>query len=110
RVNRRLTTALIIINVIAFNVLLARVGTVRADLTQSGEYTLSPVTLELLGSLQEPLLVRGYFSQDNHPLLAPLIPRIRDMLAEYKVAAKGKLELDFVDPIKNPDLEREANQ
>jgi ABC-2 type transport system permease protein len=110
RLNRRLTTALLIVNVIVFNVLLARVGTVRADLTQSGEYTLSPVTLDLLGSLQEPLLVRGYFSQDNHPLLAPLIPRIRDMLAEYKVAAKGKLQLDFVDPIKNPDLEREANQ
>ncbi len=110
RFNRRLATALIVVNLIVFNVLLFRVGTVRVDLTQSGEYTLSPVTRELLGNLQEPLLVRGYFSQENHPLLAPLVPHIRDMLAEYKVAAGDKMQLEFVDPLTNPDLESEANQ
>src|SRR5204862_3721606 len=57
RFNRRLATALIIVNLIVFNVLLFRVGTARADLTQSGEYTLSPVTHELLSNLHEPLLL-----------------------------------------------------
>lgn len=110
RFNRRLATALIIVNLIVINIPLSRVSAARADLTQSGDYTLSPVTTDLLAGLQEPLLVRGYFSEQNHPLIAPLIPYVEDVLQEYKIAARGKLQLDFVDPIKNPDLETEANQ
>ncbi len=110
RFNRRLGTALLIINLIVFNLWMARVSTARADLTQNGQYTLSPVTRDLMANLQEPLLIRGYFSQDTHPLLAPLIPTIRDMLEEYKIAAGDKLQLEFVDPIKTPSLEQEANQ
>jgi ABC-2 type transport system permease protein len=110
RFNTRLATALVIVNLIVFNLLMFRVGAVRADLTQSGEYTLSSVTTDLMGNLREPLFIRGYFSEDNHPLLAPLIPIVRDTLEEYKVAARGKLNLDFVDPITNPDVEQEAKQ
>jgi ABC-2 type transport system permease protein len=110
RRNRMLTAVLLIINLIVFNTLLFRVNTVRADLTQDGDYTLSQVTRDLVGNLQEPLLIRGYFSQKTHPLLAPLIPRIRDLLEEYEIAGKGKVQIDFVDPITNPDLEAEANQ
>jgi len=110
RFNRRLGSLLLVVNLVLFNVWLARVGTVRADLTQNGQYTLSPVTRDLMSNLQEPLLIRAYFSQDTHPLLAPLIPTIRDVLEEYKVAAGDKLQLEFVDPIKNPALEQEANQ
>ncbi len=110
RINRRLMTVLILVNLVVFNIWLFKGGAVRLDLTQNGEYTLSPVTRDLLSSLQEPLLIRGYFSQETHPLLAPLIPTVRDMLQEYKVAAGDKAQLDFVDPLKNPDLEQEANQ
>jgi ABC-2 type transport system permease protein len=110
RQNRRLTVALVAVNLVLFNVLIARVDTARADLTQDGEYTLSPVTRQLLSGLGEPLLVRGYFSQRNHPLLAPLIPPIRDMLREYASASRGKMTVDFLDPITNPELETEANQ
>lgn len=110
RLNRRLALALVIANLVLFNVLLLPLNTARADLTENGEYTLSSVTRELLSNLQEPLLIRGYFSEDNHPLLAPLIPRIRDTLEEYRIAADGKLELEFIDPITDPDVELEANQ
>ena len=110
RRNRVLTAVLLIFNLIAFNTLLFRVDTVRADLTQGSDYTLSQVTKDLVGNLQEPLLIRGYFSQNTHPLLAPLIPRIRDLLQEYEIAGKGKVQIDFVDPITNSELEAEANQ
>lgn len=110
RRNRMLTAVLLTLNLIVFNTLLFRVNTVRADLTQDGDYTLSQVTRDLVGNLQEPLLIRGYFSQKTHPLLAPLVPRIRDLLQEYEIAGKGKVQIDFVDPITNPELEAEANQ
>ncbi len=110
RLNGKIGLALAGANLLAFNLLIAPASAARLDLTQHKEYSLSEVTRLLLGGLQEPLLIRGYFSDESHPLLAPLVPRIKDTLREYELAAKGRLELDFVDPIAHPELEREANQ
>ena len=98
------------LNLLALNVLLARQPSLRLDLTQQREYTLSPVTRDLLGQLQEPLLIRAYFSERTHPLLAPLVPRIIDMLREYEVAGNGDVVVEVVNPAEDPDLEAEANQ
>ncbi len=110
RLNGALGLALVGLNLLAFNLLLAPISAARLDLTQHREYSLSDVTKDLLGALQEPLLIRAYFSEESHPLLAPLIPRVQDTLREYELAANGKLRLEFVDPLTNPEMEREANQ
>ena len=110
RLNGRLSLALVGLNLLALNLLIAPLGAARLDLTQYSEYSLSEVTRNLLADLGEPLLIRGYFSEDSHPALAPLVPRIKDTLREYQLAADGKLELEFVDPLTNPEMEREASQ
>ena len=110
RLNGRVGVALIGANLLALNLLIAPVSAARFDLTQYSEYSLSHVTTNLLAGLGEPLLIRGYFSDESHPALAPLVPRIKDTLREYELAAGGSLELEFVDPLTNPELEREANQ
>ena len=63
-----------------------------------------------LRQLQEPLLLRGYFSSKTHPLLAPLVPQMRDLIKEYEVAGKGNIRVEFIDPLAEPELEEEANQ
>ena len=110
RLNGRLGLALIGANLLAFNLLISPASAARLDLTQHQEYSLSEVTRLLLEGLQEPLLIRGYFSEESHPLLAPQAPRIKDTLREYELASNGRLELEFVDPLAQPELEREANQ
>jgi ABC-2 type transport system permease protein len=105
-----LTTSLLAANLVLMNVWLYPLRGLRLDLTQQREYSLSRTTRELLGQLQEPLLIRGYFSERTHPLLAPLAPRIADMLQEYRLASGGKVLLELVDPAKEPDKEAEANQ
>jgi ABC-2 type transport system permease protein len=105
-----LTVVLVVANLAALNAWLFPLGMLRADLTSDREYSLSPVTRDLLSNLQEPLLIRGYFSEKTHPLLAPLVPTIRDMLKEYDLASGGRVQLDIVDPAKDPDKEAEANQ
>lgn len=110
RLNGRVGLALIGANLLALNLLLANLSGARFDLTQYSEYSLSDVTRNLLADLGEPMLIRGYFSEESHPALAPLVPRIRDTLREYQLAADGQLDLDFIDPLTSPDLEREANQ
>ncbi len=101
---------LIVANLVLVNTWLMPLGGLRADLTKDQEYSLSPVTKDLIRNLQEPLLIRGYFSERTHPLLAPLVPTIRDMLREYEITSRGKVQVEIVDPRDNEELEAEANQ
>lgn len=105
-----LTVVLVVANLVLLNLWLFPLGGLRADLTADGEYTLSPVTRELVSNLEEPLLIRGYFSERTHPLLAPLVPAVRDMLHEYEIASQGKVRVEIVDPREDEELEAEANQ
>ncbi len=106
----RLLCGLLIGNFLAANFWLAPIGVIRGDMTQGNIYSISEATRSYLGQLKEPLLIRGYFSSQTHPLLAPLVPRIRDLLEEYAVAGGGKIHVEFVDPLDHPDLEEEAGQ
>ncbi len=107
----RLGLVLLAINLVLLNVWLARVHTpLRLDLTEQKEYSLSASTRDLISNLPEPLLLRGYFSAKTHPLLAPLVPRIKDLMNEYRIASGGKVEVSFVDPRQDEEVEREANQ
>lgn len=105
-----LTSVLIVVNLVVLNIWVFPLRSLRIDLTAQKEYSLSPATREVVENLQEPLLIRGYFSERTHPLLMPLVPRIRDMLREYEIAAGGKVDIDIIDPSEEPEKEAEANQ
>jgi ABC-2 type transport system permease protein len=102
-------TALLAANALAGNLWLGQLHRARIDLTAGGLYTLSDATRSYLAELREPLLIRGYFSSATHPLLAPLVPQLRDLLQEYAVAGNGRVRVEFVDPHDDPKLESEAN-
>ncbi len=101
---------LLIVNFLAANLWLAPMGYLRSDMTDGDIYSISDATRSYLGQIQEPLLIRGYFSAQTHPLLAPLVPRLRDLLEEYSIAGGDKVRVEFVDPADNPELEKEAGQ
>jgi ABC-2 type transport system permease protein len=103
-------TALLVLNAIAANLWLGQLNKLRVDATEGKQYSISGATHNFLGQLQEPLLIRGYFSGKTHPLLAPLVPQIRDLIREYEIAGDGQVQVEFIDPLQNPALEEEANQ
>ena len=103
-------TALVALNFLLANVWLHRGVTARADLTEGRDYSISEATRDIISQLQEPLLIRGYFSARTHPLLAPLAPRIRDTIREIESISGGRVRAEFVDPREDPDIEEEANQ
>ncbi|MBK5967026.1 ABC transporter permease [Thiocystis minor] len=105
-----LLTALTVANLAAANLWLHPVSAIRADLTEGRLYSLSEATQTYLDQLQEPLLIRGYFSAQTHPLLAPLVPQLRDLLKELEIAGQGRVRVEFVDPQQSPELEREAGE
>lgn len=110
RRNATLTAVLVVANLVALNFLIQPISAIRIDMTERGEYSVSQVTKDLIGQLNEPLLIRGYFSQETHPLLAPLVPRIKDMIDEYGAAGGPKVVTEYVDPREDEELEKEANE
>ena len=106
----RLATAAVLVNLLLSNVWLNRIDSLRLDLTQGQLYSISESTHQFLDQLQEPLLIRGYFSAKTHPLLAPLVPQLNDLLQEFAVAGKGNVHVEIIDPALNPELEQEANE
>jgi ABC-2 type transport system permease protein len=106
----RAVTALLLCNLLLANVWLSQLASLRLDLTAGKQYSISQPTLDFLHQLKEPLLIRGYFSRKTHPLLAPLVPQLRNLLKEYEIAGQGKVRLELIDPAEHPELEQEANE
>ena len=106
----RQTISLLLANVLIANVWLGQVSSLRLDVTEGKLFSISDATYNYLDQLQEPLLIRGYFSAQTHPLLAPLVPQLRDLLKEYEVAGAGKVRVEIIDPADDPAMEQEANQ
>ena len=104
-----LGTGLVVLNLLLANVWLSSINFLRLDVTDGKIYSISSATESYLQQLQEPLLIRGYFTDQTHPLLAPLVPRMKDLLKEYEVAGDGRVRVEIVDPVSDPEAENLAN-
>jgi ABC-2 type transport system permease protein len=98
-----LGVGLVAANALVLDLWLAPVRRARIDLTQGGVYSLSDSTHKILAGLDERLLIRGYFSEKTHPKLAPLVPELRDLLEEYRIAGGGKVRVEIIDPSEPED-------
>lgn len=112
RVRQReiLLSSLLIANLVLSNIWLHPLRFLRVDVTEQQEYSLSETTRTLLDGLVEPLKITGFFSAKTHPQLAPVVPGIADMLAEYDIAGGANVEVRVLDPTTDPDLELDATQ
>ncbi|HLV17295.1 MAG TPA: Gldg family protein [Pseudomonas sp.] len=73
----------------------------RLDLTEQKLYTLSPGTRQILASLEEPLTLRLFYSDQatgELPALRNQARRVEELLRTYVRAADGKLSLQVIDP------------
>lgn len=104
-----LGTGLLVANLLAANLWLAPLSMLRLDMTEGQIYTVSDATRGYLGQLREPMQIRGFFSGKTHPLLAPLVPQMRDLLEEFAVAGGDQVRLEIVDPVVDPAVEDEIN-
>ena len=73
----------------------------RLDLTESRLYSIAPGTQNILGSLQEPINLYFFFSQEasrESPQIRAYAQRVQELLEEMAQRSKGKLRLNVVDP------------
>jgi ABC-type uncharacterized transport system involved in gliding motility auxiliary subunit len=75
----------------------------RIDLTASGQFSLSPQTIQILANLKQPVKVTAYMTQGyfyRH--------QAEDLLKEYQVRGAGNFDYEIIDPETKPGLARQA--
>jgi ABC-2 type transport system permease protein len=91
---------LVLVNVIAAG------SFVRLDLTEQKEFTISRATKDVLHDLNDLATITVYMTEDLPPQLSTLRRQISDMLDEYRNYGRGHIQVDFVDPAKDPQVEQ----
>jgi gliding-associated putative ABC transporter substrate-binding component GldG len=93
-----LVRALLILGILIFiNIISIRVFD-RIDLTSQHVYTLSDASKRLVGSLDDRVTVKAYFTEDLPSPYNNNRREVLDMLNDYKAYAKGNLEYQFINP------------
>lgn len=83
----------------------------RVDLTAEKAYTLSPGTKAILAKLDTPVQIRFYCTRNANAMpvgLTTYAQRIDDLLGEYRQAAKGRVEVQRLNPEPDSDAEDSA--
>jgi len=106
--SQNIIIVLLVIGIIVALNVLSKKYSVRLDLTDDKEYTLSPATIKLLGRLQDRLTVKLYYSKDLPPILLPIKERVGDILEEFKATAKQNVIIEYIEPDLNEEMEKEA--
>ena len=87
---------------IALNILSSgTLKTSQLDLTEDSLYTLSPGTVSVLKSIDEPITLRFYLSRaltEQSPVHAQYANRVRELLERYASIANGKIRLETYTP------------
>lgn len=79
----------------------ATLKSAQLDLTEDGLYTLSPGTISVLKSIDEPITLRFYLSRaltEQSPVHAQYANRVRELLERYTNIAHGKVKLEMHSP------------
>jgi gliding-associated putative ABC transporter substrate-binding component GldG len=98
RKTQALTQAVLILGILALvNFISVRVFG-RIDLTKAKVFTLSDASKRLVGSLDDRVTVKAYFTEDLPAPYNSYRRTVLDILNEYKAYSKGNLTFEFINP------------
>jgi ABC-type uncharacterized transport system involved in gliding motility auxiliary subunit len=107
-VNRFAVQTVLVVAIVVFGFLAVEEMVVRWDLTEDQRFSLSPASHKLAASLEDPLTIRAYFSNNIPERLVPLQRQVFDVLDEYEAHGEGKIKVERYDPIESRAAESEA--
>lgn len=94
-------TSFLFLGILGFIALIAERNPVRIDLTESGKYTLSEQTRNILKSLDKPIHVKAFCATASAEQA-----RAQDLMDTYQYATK-MISYEFVDPDRQPEVARQ---
>ena len=88
--------------------LISNIAFTRFDFTTEKRYTISPISRQIMDSLQQPVKVTVYLQGNNFPAgFKRLQGASRDMLSDLQAYSHRKLQFEFVDPLKGLSQEQQ---
>jgi len=83
---------------------------IRLDFSAGHQYTLSKATKDILHTLDKPVTVTAYFSENLPPDIEQVRKDFLDLLVEYASVSNGNVVYQFIDPNKNQKTEMKAQE
>lgn len=102
------TTILLVLGILVFANLVSEQYFFRLDLTEDNQYTLSDATEHIMESLENPITVKAYFSENLPPDIAKTKNDFEEYMIEYARNSDDNLVYTFINPNENEETEREA--
>ena len=99
RAFRGILAGSIVIGVILVNIISAY-AFMRFDLTKNNRYSLSKTTVRFIRNLEKPLIIKAYISRDLPFPYSKYSKYVVDFLTEYRARSRGKVKVEFIDPVK----------
>jgi ABC-type uncharacterized transport system involved in gliding motility auxiliary subunit len=94
-------SSLFFLGILAFLALIAERHPWRVDMTDSGAFTLSEQTQNILNSLDQPIHIKAFYAAAS-----PEQTKAKDVLETYRYASP-KVNYEFVDPDRQPEIARQ---
>ena len=92
---------------IVANILLSSTS-FKIDLTDQKQYTLSSASKEIVSTLEDPVTIKIFFSDELPQNLIALKQDVEDLTAEYKRAGKSNVIIEEIDPKDDINARTEA--
>lgn len=107
---KSVTTVILVLGIVYFVNLLSKQFFFRLDLTEDNQYTLSEATKNILESLEEPVTVKAYFSEELPPHIGRTKNEFEELLVEYRRLSDDNVVFEFINPNEDEEKEKEALQ
>jgi len=91
-------TTLLFLGILVFLGLIAERHPWRVDMTESGTFTLSEQTRTILDALDQPVAIKAFYATAS-----PEQTKATDLLETYRYASP-KIQYEFIDPDRDPEL------
>ena len=85
---------ILLICLIVLNLIFSQITSLRWDLTNDHQFTLSPATVRLIDKLDSPVKLKVFLSKDLPAPDNTIEQRAKDLLDEFEASSHGKISFD----------------
>lgn len=103
-----LATVLLLIGIIALINYLSNFIFFRIDLSEGNVYSLSKASKRMVAALDDPVVIRAYFTKRLPPPYNANRKYVEDLLGEYRAYSRGKISYEVRDPSESEKIRIET--
>ncbi len=103
-----LATVLLLIGIIGLMNYLSNFVFFRIDLSEGNVYSLSKASRRMVAALDDPVVIRAYFTKRLPPPYNANRKYVEDLLGEYRAYSRGRISYEVRDPSESEEIRLET--